>query len=469
MRAFHMSWVSFFCAFFIWFAIAPLLSEVKISLGLSKQQLWTSNIISVSGTIFLRFLLGPVCDKYGARIPMGAMLMFAAIPCGCIGLANSAASLYVIRFFIGWAGSTFVMCQYWTSSMFTKEVVGTANAVVGGWGNLGGGVTQLIMGSVLFPLFKKSMSADMAWRTVCLVPAVVTFCVGALAIYYSDDAPKGNFGEMKKNGTMPEVSATSSFRTAGMNLNTWIMALQYGCSFGVELTVFHAAAHFFQDNFELTTERAAALASIFGWMNIFSRAMGGLISDVANAKMGMRGRLQWQAFLLIGEGISIFILASTKTLGGAIGIMTIFGLFCQAANGSNLGIVPYINSPVTGSITGIVGAGGNIGAVGFGLGFRNYSEHNAFLLMASVVLLSGFLTIFINIKGHRSLLCGQDSDEVIAAWKKLGDKGILITPDVETAKALDNDTNSEADFNEFMESMHEAAAVSSSGIVKSVN
>ena len=89
--------------------------------------------------------------------------------------------------------------------------------------------------------------------------------------------------------------------------------------------------------------------------------------------------------------------------------------------------------------------------------------------MASVVLLSGFSTIFINIKGHRSLLCGQDSDEVIAAWKKLGDKGILIAPDVEAAKALDNDTNSEADFNEFMESMHEAAAVSSSGVVKSVN
>ena len=27
--------------------------------------------------------------------------------------------------------------QFWTSRMFTKEVVGTANALVGGWGNLG--------------------------------------------------------------------------------------------------------------------------------------------------------------------------------------------------------------------------------------------------------------------------------------------------------------------------------------------
>ena len=130
MRAFHWSWITFFWAFFSWFALAPLMSEVKISLNLSKQQAWTSNIISVSGTIFLRFLLGPVCDKYGARLPMGAMLMFTAIPVACLGLCNSAMSLYITRFFVGFGGSTFVMCQYWTSSMFTKEVVGTANAVV---------------------------------------------------------------------------------------------------------------------------------------------------------------------------------------------------------------------------------------------------------------------------------------------------------------------------------------------------
>jgi NNP family nitrate/nitrite transporter-like MFS transporter len=92
MRVFRCSWICFFIAFFIWFAIAPLMPEVQISLDLSKQQLWTSNIIAVAGTIFLRFLLGPLCDKYGARLLMGGMMMFASIPCACTGLANSAAS-----------------------------------------------------------------------------------------------------------------------------------------------------------------------------------------------------------------------------------------------------------------------------------------------------------------------------------------------------------------------------------------
>ncbi|KAL7441207.1 hypothetical protein ACHAXH_004598 [Discostella pseudostelligera] len=461
MRAFHCSWFAFFCAFFIWFALAPLLSEVAISLDLSKQQLWTSNIIAVSGTIFLRFLLGPVCDKYGARISMGCMLMFASIPTACTGLANSAASLYAIRFFIGFAGSTFVMCQYWTSSMFTREVVGTANAIAGGWGNLGGGVTQLVMGSLLFPLFKTGMSAERAWRTVSLVPASITFVVGAVIIFISDDAPKGNYSEMKKNGTMAEVSATASFRTGAMNLNTWIMALNYACSFGVELTTFHAAAHYFQDHFELTTERAAAIASIFGWMNVFSRAMGGFISDKMNAKMGMRGRLAWQSFLLIGEGITIFILAQSSTLGLAIFWMTIFGLFCQAANGSCYGIVPYINPPVTGSISGIIGAGGNLGAVGFGLGFRQLDEMQAFQLMGAVVIVAGISCFFVNIKGHRGLIFGQDSLEVTAAWKKMAADpavGTLSVPehDAEAAKDVERDTDndSELEFQQFCQSIH---------------
>ena len=70
MRAFHCSWFCFFIAFFIWFAIAPLLPEVKETLGLTKKEIWTSNICSVAGTIFLRFINGPLCDKYGPRIPM---------------------------------------------------------------------------------------------------------------------------------------------------------------------------------------------------------------------------------------------------------------------------------------------------------------------------------------------------------------------------------------------------------------
>eukprot|EP00977_Amphora_coffeiformis_P028208 scaffold34913_cov172-Amphora_coffeaeformis.AAC.4 len=56
MRAFHCSWWAFFIAFFIWFAVAPLLSEIRDDIGITKQDVWTSNIIGVGGTILMRFV-----------------------------------------------------------------------------------------------------------------------------------------------------------------------------------------------------------------------------------------------------------------------------------------------------------------------------------------------------------------------------------------------------------------------------
>jgi len=438
MRAFHFSWMCFFTAFFIWFAIAPLLPEISLTLGLSKQQVWTSNICSVAGTIIMRFINGPLCDKYGARILMGVVLAAASIPCACTGLVQNATQLYILRFFIGLGGSTFVMCQYWTSSMFTKEVAGTANAIVGGWGNLGGGVTQLIMGSVLFPLFKAGgMSAEQAWRTVCIVPACVGVLMGLLTVKLSDDCPKGNYAEMKKNGTMAEVSASASFRSGALNVNTWLLFIQYACCFGVELTMNNAAASYFKATFELSTESAAAIASLFGWMNLFARGLGGFLSDKANYGYGMRGRLAFQTLCLVGEGLMVFVFANTKSLGLAIFVMVIFSTFVQAAEGSTFGIVPYVNPPVTGSISGIVGAGGNVGAVCFGLGFRNLDTIHAFYLMASCILVSGVISGMIFIKGHAGLLTGRDSPEVIAAYRKTGEAAstTLQIPQVDTATA----------------------------------
>jgi NNP family nitrate/nitrite transporter-like MFS transporter len=434
MRAFHCSWWSFFIAFFIWFAIAPLLSEVRTTLSLSKQQIWTSSICSVGGTIFMRFVNGPLCDKYGARIPMALILCFASVPTALTGLVEDATALAVLLFFIGIGGSTFVMCQYWTSRMFTKEVVGTANALVGGWGNLGGGVTQIVMGSVLFPLFKTGMSAESAWRSVCVVPAVVAFASGVAILFISDDAPKGNYKDLKRNGLMPEVSAAASFRSGALNVNTWLLFIQYACCFGVELTMNNAAALYFKDKFLLNTESAAAIASIFGWMNLFARGLGGYTSDKFNAKMGMRGRIIWQTVCLVIEGAMVIIFANSNNLGGAIVIMVVFSSFVQAAEGSSYGIVPYVNPPVTGSISGIVGAGGNTGAVCFGLGFRQLDYKDAFILMGSVILASACLSPFILIKGHRGLLTGADSAEVKSAW--MGETtganaGVLAVPEPE--------------------------------------
>ena len=215
--------------------------------------------------------------------------------------------------------------------MFAKEVSGTANTLISGWGNLCGGVTQLVVGYVLFLILKLGMTVEQAWRSVCVISAVVAFASGLTILFISDDAPKGYYKDMKKNGTMADVSAAASFRTGFLNVNTWLLFVQYACCFGVELTMNNAAALYFKQEFKLTTETSAAIASIFGWMNIFARGCGGFASDKMNAKMGMRGRLIWQTICLLIEGGMVLIFANSKILSAPIFFIVVFSTFVWAA------------------------------------------------------------------------------------------------------------------------------------------
>jgi hypothetical protein len=89
-----------------------------------------------------------------------------------------------------------------------------------------------------------------------------------------------------------------------------------------------AAALYFVDQFDQTTEPAAAIPSIFGWMNnLFAqRGTGGFLSDKANSSMGMRGRLCVQTILLLGEGALILVFANSSTLSGSIIIMVLLSV-----------------------------------------------------------------------------------------------------------------------------------------------
>lgn len=347
MRGFHFAWISFFVAFFTWFAIAPLLKEIKQSLGLNHEQIWLSNVLSSTATIFCRLFVGPMCDVFGARWVMASILIISAIPVMLTGLVSNATELYILRFFTGIAGASFVTCQYWTTSMFTREISGTANSLVAGWGNLGGAFAQVVMGSALFPLLKlvyggfggsqkESLdAADKAWRVAFVVPAAMSLVMAVIVIKYSDDSPKGNLIKMRRLGLIPRSQVTVKMKEAARNSNTWLLAVHYGCCFGVEVTMTAGAALFFSEMFLLSTESSAAIASIFGWLNLFARGFGGLISDIMNVNFGMRGRLLWQVITLVGEGILIVAFSFTKTLGGAIATMVLFSLFVQSAEVSH--------------------------------------------------------------------------------------------------------------------------------------
>lgn len=220
---------------------------------------------------------------------------------------------------------------------------------------------------------------------------------------------------------MQNGPAMKIFKAAISDHNTWVLFIQYGCCFGVELTTSNAAALYFKEEFELSTEAAAAVASTFGWMNLFARGLGGFLSDISNAYSGMRGRLWWQFICFALEGIFVVVFSKAETLVGAIFALMIFSLFVQGAEGSTFGIVPYLNPSVTGTVAGVVGAGGNMGAVLLSVLFRQLEYREAFFYMGLATIFVSFLSSLVWIHGYQGLLFHQRISSVKKTKKESSD------------------------------------------------
>lgn len=398
IRTFHMTWFAFFACFFAWFGIAPLMSVVRDELSLTKDQIGWAIIGSVSMTIFARLFIGWLCDRIGPRKSYTWLLILGSLPVMGIGLAQTFETFLLFRVLIGCIGASFVITQYHTSVMFAPNVVGQANATSAGWGNLGGGVTQFVM-PLLFSVMVVGfgLSEAIGWRLSMVVVGMIIFLIGIAYHFLTQDAPDGNFDELRAKGLMPEkTKVTGAYMQALKDPRVWVLFVIYGACFGIELTVNNVAALYFIDYFDLTLVTAGLVAASFGLMNMFARTLGGIFGDNFGSLWGLRGRAFWLFICILFEGFALMIFSQMQVLFLAIPSLIVFSLFTQMAEGATYSVVPFINKKALGAVAGVVGAGGNAGAVLAGFLFKNtinWSE--AFFILGVVVSCASFLAFFV--------------------------------------------------------------------------
>jgi NNP family nitrate/nitrite transporter-like MFS transporter len=115
---------------------------------------------------------------------------------------------------------------------------------------------------------------------------------------------------------------------------------------------------------------AGSIAGAFGMMNLFARALGGIISDRWARTSGLPGRARWLFLAILGEGLMLLTFSQMQSLGLTIAMLLAVGLFIKMSNGAVYAVVPFMNRPALGSVAGIVGAGGNVGAMCAGFLFQ---------------------------------------------------------------------------------------------------
>jgi NNP family nitrate/nitrite transporter-like MFS transporter len=367
MRTFHTTWLMFFVCFFGWFGLAPLMPTIRAELHLSKGQVGNTIIASVAATIIARLIIGKLCDTWGPRKTAVRLLLIGSLPVFLVGLAHDYTSFLLFRLAIGVIGSSFVITQFHTSMMFAPNIKGTANAVTGGWGNLGGGITNMVMPLIFAAIVGAGFTKAEAWRYAMIVPGVLMLIMAFIYSKYTKDTPNGNYDEIgytKASSSKTDWSILADWRV-------WALTLSYAMCFGMEITFDNVASLHFVDTFHLSQSSAGFWAGVFGFMNIFARALGGIVSDKVGGKFGMRGKGLLLAGVLLLEGAGLVLFASSGNLTAAIISMLSFALFLKMSNGATYGIVPFINSKNVGMVSGIVGAGGNLGGMLFGFLFKS--------------------------------------------------------------------------------------------------
>lgn len=408
MRAFHMSWFAFFLCFLAWFGIAPLMKVVREEMSLTKDQIGWCIIGSVAITVLARLFIGWLCDRIGPRLAYTWLLLLGSIPVMCIGFAHDFTTFLLFRVAIGVIGASFVITQYHTSIMFAPNCVGTANATSAGWGNLGGGVTQLVM-PLVFTFFVGTIGLSTAagWRASMFIAGLMCALTGIAYYFLTQDAPDGNFSELREKGLMPQKkSVNGTFLEACKDYRVWALFVIYGACFGIELTINNVAALYFVDYFEYFQEMdmvkavsmAGLIASLFGLMNVFARTLGGAFGDKFGERWGLSGRVKWLFVVLFCEGLALMLFSQMNVLALAIPSLILFSLFVQMSEGATFSVVPFINKRALGSVSGIVGAGGNAGAVAAGFLFKSsaISWPTALFILGALVTCASFLTFAVN-------------------------------------------------------------------------
>ncbi|CDK24714.1 unnamed protein product [Kuraishia capsulata CBS 1993] len=423
-RCFHLSWLGFFVCFLSWFAFPPLLhGSLKKDLNLTAVDIANDNICGLSATLIARFVLGPLCDKFGPRWVMAGTLIVGAIPTAFCPLVTNVSGLHAIRFFIGFLGGSFVPCQMWTTVFFDKTIVGTANALAGGWGNAGGGVAFFMMPALVSSLLGDGYSLHRSWGLAFTVgPFVILVFVAALVILFGQDCPEGKWSKRKDilgigidNTLVTVVSVRSDQKTSkrivsqvtpgdsasaenvavdelimadeiiedptllgalktSFSYRTMLTALCYLCTFGGELAIEAILSGLYsQKSPKWSQSLAGDWGSMMGLLNIITRPLGGVISDLLYRTFKTtKVKKFWMIFCGFMQGVFLLWIGLVTSLSvhGTIGALAAMSVFMEMGNGANFSTVYFINKKHPGIVAGTTGAFGNLGGIVFSLVFR---------------------------------------------------------------------------------------------------
>jgi NNP family nitrate/nitrite transporter-like MFS transporter len=233
--------------------------------------------------------------------------------------------------------------------------------------------------SILVWRFQKMDLLGTTGATICYI------IIAVVVLYQIVQAYRVNAPILKKG--VPEDDRYNFNQVASLNIN-------YLCVFGGELAIVSMLPAFFENVFSLKPAMAGLIAASFAFVNLFARPLGGVLSDTLKSrKMVM---VLYMLFTAVGF-FGMAMISKNWSIVLAVALTIVCSIFVQGGQGSTYAIIPMIKRRITGQISGMTGAYGNVGAVIYLTALAMFDSSSFFLLLAGVTFF-GFLFCLIFLK-----------------------------------------------------------------------
>ncbi len=446
IKALHLTWIAFFMCFYVWFNMAPLASSMLKSVDwLTRDDIRLFAIANVALTIPARILVGMALDRFGPRRVFSILMVLMAVPTLFFAFGDSKEQLFVARLVLSSIGASFVVTIHMVALWFPPRSIGFAEGFAAGWGNFGSAAAAMTLPTIALTVF----GGPEGWRWAVATSGIVIAVYGVFYWFAITDGPTKDTHKKPRKVAALEVSSYRDLimlaimtvplvgilsilvwrvhRTGYIDdITAWacyfaivvvilyqlyqvfrvnlpilkkgvpqddrypfssVAALNttYFANFGAELAVVSMLPMFFEETWGLTAAAAGLIAASFAFVNLFARPMGGLVSD----RFGNRRFVMMAYMLGIAIGFALMGMMNSKwPLVIAVAITIGCSFFVQGAEGATFGIVPSIKRRLTGQISGMAGAYGNVGAVFYLFIFMFVDASTFFFIIAAGAFIS---------------------------------------------------------------------------------
>ncbi len=454
IKALHLTWIAFFITFYVWFNMAPLATSMINELGwLTAKDMKLLAICNVALTIPARIIVGMLLDKYGPRRVFSLVMISMAIPALVFAFGNTFLQLLISRLVLSSVGAGFVVGIHMTALWFRPKDIGFAEGFYAGWGNFGSAGAAMTLPTLAFNIF----GGPNGWRYAMATSAITMLLYGIYYWFAITDGPKGTkvhkprkvmalevstwwdmikliiftipmvgvlsvlVWRLQKMGFLGTTGAVVSHLIIGsvvlyqivqiLLVNIPILKkgvpeddkynfnqiaslnINYLCVFGGELAVVSMLPTFFENVFSLAPTMAGLIAASFAIVNLFARPLGGILSDMLKSrKVVMVVYMFFTALGFFGMGM----MNKNWPIVLAVILTIICSVFVQGGQGSTYAIIPMIKRRLTGQISGMTGAYGNVGAVLYLTALTMFGDTAFFLFIAALTFFGSiFCLIFL--------------------------------------------------------------------------